>query len=48
VLLEIKATITDKRRLSEFSMIVFVKRAAAEAAGKKETPRSANPAGSSK
>jgi type IV pilus assembly protein PilN len=48
VLLEIKATITDKRRLSEFSMIVFVKRAAAEAAGKKETPRSAGPAGSSK
>ena len=48
VLLEIKATITDKRRLSEFSMVVFVKRAAAEAAGKKETPRSASPAGSSK
>jgi type IV pilus assembly protein PilN len=48
VLLEIKATITDKRRLSEFSMIVFVKRAAAEAAGKKETPRSASPVGSSK
>jgi type IV pilus assembly protein PilN len=48
VLLEIKATITDKRRLSEFSMIVFVKRAAAEAAGKKEAPRSASPVGSSK
>ena len=48
VLLEIKATITDKRRLSEFSMVVFVKRAAAVAAGKKEAPRSASPVGSSK
>lgn len=45
VLLEIKATITDKRRLSEFSMIVFIKRAAVEVAGRKETPRSAAPAG---
>lgn len=37
-LLEIKATITDKRRLSEFSMIVFVKRATIDAAAKKELP----------
>lgn len=47
-LLEIKATITDKRRLSEFSMIVFVKRATIDAAAKKELPRSAGPAGSVK
>jgi type IV pilus assembly protein PilN len=41
-LIEIKATTSDKRRLSEFSMIVFVKRAVVQGVGKKETP---NPAG---
>jgi type IV pilus assembly protein PilN len=41
-LIEIKATTSDKRRLSEFSMIVFVKRAVVQGVGKKEAP---NPAG---
>lgn len=38
-LIEIKTTTSDKRRLSEFSMIVFVKRATAATAAKKEAPK---------
>lgn len=42
-LIEIKAAIVDKRRLNEFSMDIFIKRAAAQDSEKKET---AKPAGS--
>jgi type IV pilus assembly protein PilN len=38
-LIEIKTATSDKRRLSEFSMIVFVKRATAATAAKKEAPK---------
>lgn len=42
-LIEIKAAIVDKRRLNEFSMDIFIKRAVAQDSEKKET---AKPAGS--
>lgn len=40
-LIEIKAIILDKRRLNEFSMNVFIKRAAAEEAGRRDAPKAA-------